>query len=852
MRPLRLQLKGFTSFRDEQEIDFSSLDLFAIAGPTGAGKSSLLDAVTYALYGWVERVGGECGQLISQGLPSMAVTLEFDIDGARWRVTRRTYRKGATETLLERLTDGKWAPEAGKVREVNERVSALIGLDYDGFTRAVLLPQGRFDQFLAGDAKDRRRILTDLLDLHLYERMQKQALATAKQSKDRVDFLHQQLGTDFAGVDEAALSAERERIVALRDREKRLVGVRKRVQQIVERRHAVLGALDGLRGCAVEAREHIGAADGVARELTRLAADISRAERDATVASKRAIDATKAAETALAKLDAARERFGTIKDLHELEKKADRFVVARDELVTLQVTIKDAEAAATTLRERLAARKQALTAARAVETRDRDARVAARKVYEKAQHDSALAAVGQGLRKGDRCPVCGNVLTVAPKIAPSASLERAKTALERAETASEASREAVDHAEDGLKDAEREQRSLSEQLAAARKASTERAKVVRETQDGLRQVFGARVPSDPAKALRDRIDEFEELDDDLRTADSAASRAREAATTAHAQRTALLASLETEKARIPLAAATALVTRATSLAAAPLPAFAARAPVDGDAAAFAAFATELGQGLTHLAATIDGLVKERGVDERSFVDEAALVAGDLVPRAETLDAFADALDTAVRKAAGDASAAEERAKRIERDLARKAELSGELVDNEKRAQLMSTLAKDLRADAIVDFVQAEALRTLAAEGTSRLSYLSSERYRLRFRDEEFYVVDVWNGEEERSVRTLSGGETFLASLALALALSEQIRALATTERAHLDSLFVDEGFGALDAETLTTVVSGIERLGADNGRLIGVISHVRDLTDQFPRIEVEKSQRGSSVKLIVR
>ena len=114
------------------------------------------------------------------------------------------------------------------------------------------------------------------------------------------------------------------------------------------------------------------------------------------------------------------------------------------------------------------------------------------------------------------------------------------------------------------------------------------------------------------------------------------------------------------------------------------------------------------------------------------------------------------------------------------------------------------------------------------------------------------MVDVWNGEEERSVRTLSGGETFLASLALALALSEQIQALATTERARLDSLFLDEGFGSLDAETLTTVVSGIERLGDDNGRLIGVISHVRELTDQFPRVEIEKSQRGSSAKLVVR
>jgi exonuclease SbcC len=624
VRPLRLQLKGFTSFRDEQEIDFSALDLFAIAGPTGAGKSSLLDAMTYALYGCVERVGSECAQLISQGLPSMAVTLEFDVDGERWRVTRRTYRKASTETVLERFAEGEWRPAAGKVRDVNQRVAELIGLDYDGFTRAVLLPQGKFDQFLAGDAKERRRILTDLLDLHLYERMQKHALATAKQSKDRVEFLQRQLGADFAGVDEAALSAERERIVSLRDLEKKLVAVRKRVQHIVDRRHAALSAVDGLRGCATEAREHAAVANGVTRALGRLATDISRAERDAAAATKRAEDATKSAEAALAKLSAARERFGSIKDLHELEKKADRFVIAREDVAKLAAAVDAATAALPKLREHAGARAQALKAARAAETRDRDARVAARKAYERAQHDSALAAVASGLRKGDRCPICGNVLAAAPKVALSAALEKAKAALDRAEGASDAARDAVRDAEDALRDAEREQRTLADELAETRKALQERSRIVRDTQPALQAVLGAEL-GDPVATIREHLAEFESLDDALRKADSTASRARELATHARAERTSLLSSLESEKARVPLASATALVIRATSLAAAPLPAFAARPPVDGDADAFATFATELGQGLVRLADSIDELVKDRGVDEQAFVDEAALV-----------------------------------------------------------------------------------------------------------------------------------------------------------------------------------------------------------------------------------
>ena len=90
MRPLRLELKGFTAFREPAEIDFTDLDVFAISGPTGSGKSSLLDAMTYALYGRVERVGDRVGQLISQGLPWMSVILEFEVGRDRYRVARRT------------------------------------------------------------------------------------------------------------------------------------------------------------------------------------------------------------------------------------------------------------------------------------------------------------------------------------------------------------------------------------------------------------------------------------------------------------------------------------------------------------------------------------------------------------------------------------------------------------------------------------------------------------------------------------------------------------------------------------------------------------------------------------------
>lgn len=102
MRPLRLELKGFTAFRDPQTIEFDGLELFAISGPTGSGKTSILDAMTYALYGYIERVGKQAGQFVSQGQTRMAVTLDFEVHDQRYRVTRTTPTSGGTRVLLQR------------------------------------------------------------------------------------------------------------------------------------------------------------------------------------------------------------------------------------------------------------------------------------------------------------------------------------------------------------------------------------------------------------------------------------------------------------------------------------------------------------------------------------------------------------------------------------------------------------------------------------------------------------------------------------------------------------------------------------------------------------------------------
>jgi exonuclease SbcC len=307
MRPIRLRVKGFTAFRDEQDVDFSSLEVFAIACPTGSGKSSILDAMTYALYGYVERVGRQVGQLVSQGQPRLAATLEFAVGPSRYRVTRSTpKRAGATKVMLERCEDGEWrqfGEGADRVRECDAIVRGLIGLDYTAFTRSVLLPQGKFAEFLVGDARDRRDILTELLGLSLFKRMAERAGALAKEAGIRAQAVRDVLGREYEGVSEEAVNDARTEATRSAEREEALAKAANEVRALAERWRLEQGEIGSLRECANEARDRATSARASAAVLTDLADRLSAAERDLSLRRREHTTAERDA----AKVRAARE-----------------------------------------------------------------------------------------------------------------------------------------------------------------------------------------------------------------------------------------------------------------------------------------------------------------------------------------------------------------------------------------------------------------------------------------------------------------------------------------------------------------------------------------------------------------
>lgn len=196
MRPLELSIEGFTSFRNEQRLDFSELDLFAITGPTGAGKSSLLDAMTYALFGTTTRSGKQVSDLVSQGSENLKVQLRFVVGSSQYRVTRKwRYRPKSPETkvILESWQQGEWETLETSIIAVQKIIEQILGMDFDTFTRAIILPQGKFDEFIKGDKSKRREILRQLAGFEIFEQMRKEATELAKLLKQEREMVERQL-----------------------------------------------------------------------------------------------------------------------------------------------------------------------------------------------------------------------------------------------------------------------------------------------------------------------------------------------------------------------------------------------------------------------------------------------------------------------------------------------------------------------------------------------------------------------------------------------------------------------------------------------------------------------------------
>ena len=810
VRPLRLLMDGFGSYRAETEVDFTDVDFFALTGPTGSGKSTVVDALCFALYGTVPRWDNEkeVRNALAPSANACRVSLIFELSGERYVAVRSLQRdrQGKVTTRAARLErlDASVPPTASLTEilqasaeqlaegpdNVRTAVQDLLGLSYEHFTQSVLLPQGGFAEFLRATPGKRQQLLVELLAFGVY----KEAGQVARARADRAEAeraasqrSRDQLGdaTEAAQATAAGRLAELTALTAEVDQ--RLAKLTELQKQHADATEKI--TTEGNVAAALAAVRTPAAVPGLAQQLTAADALVAAARQRRDQAAELA-DQAERSRAALPDKAAAQQQLG----MYEL----------RRELIA------EAQRQTATLAER-----QELATKRAAELAAADlAASAAQQAVDAAQRAHAAAGLAQTLHVGDDCPVCRQTVHTLPQTAAPADLAATAAGLDSAVAAQRTARTA--HAE-------------ADKLAAT--AGSDLAGTQRRLDKAAEVMAGL-----PAET---------ELIGQLQTI----ARAEADASAARAETTARqheLAAAEQSRAALQTAeqrAWSALGQARDKLAGLGPPAVA--AGTGQDLAAAWAVLTDWACGEAEHRA---GALPELEAVATALRQQATDAAGALSRLLTEHDVAAEPLNRAPAAVAGQRARADSALQKVRQDLAQAGRLDRQIAACREDAQVAGLLGALLRANSFERWLCSEALDSLVQEASATLMELSGGQYELD-RDErnDLVVIDYADAGARRPVHTLSGGETFQASLALALALSRQVISLSAGKR-ELNSMFLDEGFGTLDSDTLDTVASTLERLAADSDRMVGVITHVPELAERVPvRFVVSRTGTTSAI-----
>ncbi|MEL7674750.1 MAG: SMC family ATPase, partial [Chloroflexota bacterium] len=199
MLPIRLEIRNFLAYRSPEPLVFEGIHLACLTGPNGAGKSSLLDAITWALWGRARTRSDD--DLIHQGQSEMLVQLDFLQGEGRYRVVRKrqmgkTARQGRSALDLFAWDEAKqaWQTLTGpSIRETDRKINELLSLDYETFIHSAFLQQGRADAFTVKTPADRKKILGDILGLEQWQTYEDRAKKELRQIEQEVSLIGMRL-----------------------------------------------------------------------------------------------------------------------------------------------------------------------------------------------------------------------------------------------------------------------------------------------------------------------------------------------------------------------------------------------------------------------------------------------------------------------------------------------------------------------------------------------------------------------------------------------------------------------------------------------------------------------------------
>ena len=928
MRPLRLTLSAFGPYAAQTTLDLEKLGkggLYLITGDTGAGKTTIFDAITYALYDHSSsgiREGSMLRCKYADDKTPTFVELEFEVHGVRYTVRRnpeyqRPKARGegmTTEKADATLTYPDTRPPVTKAKDVTAAVQEIIGLDYNQFSQIVLIAQGQFTKLLNASTEERSRIFRKLFRTQRYaqlqERLQAEAAALNQQRTTQNAKLDSLLGgLQFSPEDpdaealralcaqtvpETALTlldaltarqaaALEEAGTALQTTEAQLDKVQQQLgaaaqaqrlaQQLAARQAELAAARPALDAARAEADRHA----GDAAQLDALTAQVTQAQ--SALAAYDALDAlcrqqTEARDAARLAAAQAHKRRTQLDSLNAALAAAETELSALADADTRLLALQTRSAqlaqrgeALAKLEQRLAeCQRQAKRAHKAQESY----RVAAaaqdeartrQNTLERAFLDAQAGLLAESLTEGAPCPVCGSTHHPARALLPHTAPTQAQVEAAR-QTAAEADRQAQNASA-----------AAQSALAAANEA---KISLRRDAETLLPERFTAPEGTVPLTfALMTNVLAEETAALQTTQADCA-TQCRQAE--ADCRRKAQLEADRQNKTRQRPALEQAAAEADRSAAAQNASADALEGQIAERRAALPYPRRADAQ------AALDKLEADRSA-LRTGMDTAQRRLKQAEQTVAAAEAAVEALrtqQTAAQKELPARSAEELTAQQTALTAARETlrsrekQLSAQLLPNRKTAaqyraaaearqtlesrwQWVSALAataggtltskQKIKLEA---YIQMNYLDRILRYANTRLMQMTAGQYELERIGAEnqrsqsgldLGVIDHYNGTR-RSVKTLSGGESFKASLALALGLSDEVQSSAGGIR--LDTLFLDEGFGSLDEESLELAIRVLSGL-TEGDRLVGIISHVGALKDRIDRqVVVHKARTGGS------
>lgn len=878
MKPCTVEFQAFGPYAGHELVDFEKLaarGLFLICGKTGTGKTMILDAITFALYGKSSGHGRDDFEAMRCTNAAFDVTtyvrFTFENNGIYYRFERRLERKrknlSASYMVWQKDENGTWTAlfENAKEKMLNEKAEEIIGLSYEQFRQVIVLPQGQFEKFLTSDSADKEKILTSIFGEEKWQAVAQLMFEEATERRQQLKSLQEQISNSLQEEAcetlaelEAVIAQKKERLVTMETAyqegacEKQIRALRDRLAlvsrfQDLRRGKARVRAYEEKQHDRAEQEKRIQdarRAEKVKELLLELhRAEAAQAERKTAVraADQAAGQAKQQAEQIFLQVTAQQQKNDEIE-----EKKAQK--------IQLTAKITDYESIAALEQNFQKQRKAAESALQEAEQEKQVYESYAPKLvmlheaYETdmEEHRKLLAAYLAGITgelaaslvEGQPCPVCGSREHPQKAVRTEADTSKEHVEEKRAEADAvyQKLQQTMQKQEQAKKKYEEKQR-LAQELQLAKETAYTR---LAEMQNNLIPEIGSL--AELQKKLQQLTDEIGKDTEKLQSLTKMLEQANN--TVAETAAKAELARQEEELTQKKQEAAMQAVAKGLSE----------HGFADIKEAEQLLMGEKELEGMRRQIADYDAGKKAAEEQVMRLQEE---LGRQQEPDEEACKTELARLEKLQETYAKETAVLSEMIRRLSQK-AEKLALAGEgLEEKLLEAEQDLAFAKKLRGDAgtgLQRYVLGILFSSVIAAANRMLSMVHGGRYRLFRSDEkaqgsnkrglELKVYDKNSEEHEgRFVSTLSGGEKFLASLALSIGMST----IAQKSGIRIEALFIDEGFGSLDEDSITDAMQILGSIQQANG-LVGIISHVQLLQERIPtKLRVEETEKGSHI-----